>query len=159
MYLECLIVDWVQRLSGNVSLPLGALAVVGEEVGLDVGIWESVAVGSRQISGSVHVDVQHSVPTVVARDRGGSEVGRETHDLLDAECELTKKFDYFASVCYACWPNVLAKLLSQKSCFSQICSCKRYMWSNTLHTVLNLTSSIYSSSTYYCNSIELRERT
>ena len=38
MYLECLIVDWVQRLSGNVSLPLGALAVVGEEVGLDVGI-------------------------------------------------------------------------------------------------------------------------
>ena len=115
-YLECLIVDWVQRLSGNVCLSLGALAAIGEEVGLDVGVRESVAVGSCQISGPVHVDVQHSVSTVVARDRGETK-WEESHDLLDAECELTKNyanFNYFASVCYACWHNVLAKLLSKK---------------------------------------------
>ena len=57
-YFKRLVEDRVQSLPLHPSLSLGALAAIGEEVGLDVGIRESVAVGSCQISGPVHVDVQ-----------------------------------------------------------------------------------------------------
>lgn len=61
---ECLLVDWVDSLSLDLSLPLRLLALVREQVGLDVGVRESVAVSSGQFPGPVHVDQQLAVPVL-----------------------------------------------------------------------------------------------
>ena len=55
-YLECLVVDWVEGLPSNTCLSLGVLAGVRKEVGLDVGVRQSIAVSRSQVSRSVHVD-------------------------------------------------------------------------------------------------------
>ncbi len=62
--LKLLIVDRVESLLLDGCLSLRVLALVREEVGLDVGVREAVTVGSCQSSCSVHMDHQNPVLVV-----------------------------------------------------------------------------------------------
>ena len=59
-YLKGLIEIWVHCLFLDSCLPLGVLAGVRKEVGLDVGVRESITVSRSQISRSVHMDQEFS---------------------------------------------------------------------------------------------------
>ena len=59
--LQYFIVHGIQCLPLNGGLSLGVLALVGKEVGLDVGVGETIAVGSCQSSGSAQVDHQLTI--------------------------------------------------------------------------------------------------
>ena len=57
-YRECFIVDGVQSSLLDLGLPLRGLALIREEVGLDVGVREAIAVGRCQSLGFLDPHMQ-----------------------------------------------------------------------------------------------------
>ncbi len=66
IYLQRLLVNRIECLLPDIRLPLRMLALVGQEVSLDVRIGEAIAVRSSQISSVVNCYAKLSLPVLQA---------------------------------------------------------------------------------------------